>query len=1103
MRSLGTGVLAGAAGLAMTRVAPARADTAAAARYYAVEDLAPWQDDEASGSIHSARLGGDGRLVASSYWPLPARSFVRIGGRRVNLSPLPGNDSTDTIAINDHGDVVGHSWRRASNPQTRDVVIWPAGQYDQPLPLGTLGTYSRATAINNNRQVVGQWSAGRGFFWDGQMHDLGTLPGPYFLDGAVAQAINDAGRIVGRSIDLYGVWPVVWQDPAAPIQRMGRFDSGYSITVNDINTDGTSVGRAPLSGNRIWHAAKWDVSGRITDLGGLMNPASNYGAANAINDAGEIAGWSVGPSSDTYATLWAEGKVIDLHTAAVGLPAGYHLVDAIDIDDRGDILAWGYRSDTYDHQRLFLLTPCRDVDGNGTPDNDGDSLCDDWEVDGVRDKDGNVLLDLPGMGADSNHKDVFVEIDYMDCAQGGCAPGDTHNHRPLQQTLTATVQAFQNAPVANPDGASGINLHFVGVGAGDLVGQAIPEVMPIRFGTRGPGAADDFDDLKSGSNDPANPGDPCGTGDFDGHFGTFADRTSANCEQILEARRRVFRYVIFGHDQVDLPGQSGISEVGGNDFLVTLEPIRAAVQNAASLWGTTFAQEWSDAEAGTLMHELGHTLGLHHGGRDDVNCKPNYLSVMRYGRQFNEWGRASDLPGIADGTRQRLNRPLDYSRWALPALEEDASLGGLDETKGIQGPAGQRTLFGVGGAKRVGPSAGLINWNGNANPAEVGIGSDVNFISDKNDCQASSNQKLTVQNDWLSLDYDFRDSPDYADGDTRVTVPKVPEQTAMEYGLGVLGDGDADGDGMPDYSDNCVMVANPDQADADENGIGDVCERPADDTPPAITASLSPSPNAAGWHRQPVTVTWTLADPESGIATSTGCDLVTVAVETAGLTLNCSATNGAGLNASKSVLIRLDRTPPQLTASRTPAANSSGWNSGDVSVSFACADDLSGVASCTPATLVLTAEGAGQSATATAVDQAGNSASATIGGINIDKTAPTLACSASPNELWPANHKMVAVQAAVSVNDALSGPGGFVLVSAASNEPDDGLGDGDTANDVQGFVLGTPDVAGLVRAERSGRGAGRTYGFSYRGSDAAGNPGTCTAAVSVPHDRGH
>src|SRR5207247_6186502 len=124
------------------------------------------------------------------------------------------------------------------------------------------------------------------------------------------------------------------------------------------------------------------------------------------------------------------------------------------------------------------------------------------------------------------------------------------------------------------------------------------------------------------------------------------------------------------------------------------------------------------------------------------------------------------------------------------------------------------------------------------------------------DCAASPDQLLASQDDWSSLVYDFRNSPDYADGVTRVTVPTVPEQTASDYALGVLGDWDFDGDGIPNYVDNCPTVPNLDQADSDGNGIGDVCERPSDDTPPAITTSLSSEPNAAGWHRQPVTVTW-------------------------------------------------------------------------------------------------------------------------------------------------------------------------------------------------------------------------------------------------------
>jgi hypothetical protein len=42
--------------------------------------------------------------------------------------------------------------------------------------------------------------------------------------------------------------------------------------------------------------------------------------------------------------------------------------------------------------------------------------------------------------------------------------------------------------------------------------------------------------------------------------------------------------------------------------------------------------------------------------------------------------------------------------------------------------------------------------------------------------------------------------------------------------VGALVSGDADGDGVPDASDNCPSVSNPGQADGDGDGVGDVCD---------------------------------------------------------------------------------------------------------------------------------------------------------------------------------------------------------------------------------------------------------------------------------------
>ena len=61
------------------------------------------------------------------------------------------------------------------------------------------------------------------------------------------------------------------------------------------------------------------------------------------------------------------------------------------------------------------------------------------------------------------------------------------------------------------------------------------------------------------------------------------------------------------------------------------------------------------------------------------------------------------------------------------------------------------------------------------------------------------------------------------------TYPRSP--SGDRY-LAALTGVDGDGDGVPDSIDNCPTVANPDQADLDGDGIGDVCD-PEVGTPPA------------------------------------------------------------------------------------------------------------------------------------------------------------------------------------------------------------------------------------------------------------------------------
>jgi hypothetical protein len=117
----------------------------------------------------------------------------------------------------------------------------------------------------------------------------------------------------------------------------------------------------------------------------------------------------------------------------------------------------------------------------------------------------------------------------------------------------------------------------------------------------------------------------------------------------------------------------------------------------------------------------------------------------------------------------------------------------------------------------------------------------------------------------------------------------------------------------------------------------------------------------------------------------------------------------------------------------------------------------------------------------------------------VDRTAPALAVSASPNELWPADHKYATVKTSVSATDNADPNPQITLVSVTSNEPDNGLGDGDTPND----IVKVNDTTFNLRAERSGAGSGRVYTITYKVTDACGNTTQKSVTVTVPHSKGN
>jgi hypothetical protein len=222
-----------------------------------------------------------------------------------------------------------------------------------------------------------------------------------------------------------------------------------------------------------------------------------------------------------------------------------------------------------------------------------------------------------------------------------------------------------------------------------------------------------------------------------------------------------------------------------------------------------------------------------------------------------------------------------------------------------------------------------------------------------------------------------------------------------------------------------------------------------DKTPPTISHSVSPAPNTAGWNKADATVTFSCSDSGSGIATcvadgtSPASASKTISTETNGTLVSGTATDKAGNTATDAATVKLDKSAPTITGSRAPAANANVWNNSDVTVSFACTDDgPSGIKSCSgPTTLSTSAPN--QSASGAAVDNADNSASTTVSGINIDKEAPMLAGAptTSPNTAgwyngnvtihWTASDTLSGLAGSVPADDTISSEGTALTASAS------------------------------------------------------------------------
>src|SRR5262245_45407837 len=166
---------------------------------------------------------------------------------------------------------------------------------------------------------------------------------------------------------------------------------------------------------------------------------------------------------------------------------------------------------------------------------------------------------------------------------------------------------------------------------------------------------------------------------------------------------------------------------------------------------------------------------------------------------------------------------------------------------------------------------------------------------------------------------------------------------------------------------------------------------------------------------------------------------------------------------------------------------------------------INGAVVATGATATVTLPTGATTVTLRVTDKAGATTQDDVVITVVDTTPPVLRIAPQPASLWPPNHTLREVHLRAEVVAACTPPGSTqaMLVSVTSSEPDNGLGDGDTENDIQGADIGTADHDLLLRAERSGGGRGRVYTLVYSVTDASGATSEGRGFVRVPHDQGH